>query len=276
MTGVGAYGLRIQGLPQAEGWMQPQAPGAPILGVEVVTVACQAQPAPLRVTADGVEAPLIHGGRLHMTHGTDLARFYFPSPPAQADLLHPYLGMAASIAHGWAGREAIHAGCFLTPAGAVMVLGAREQGKSTTLAWLAAEVGVEVLSDDICVLDGEAVLTGPRCIDLRASTARHYAARWESRLVRSAERFRLTLPPAAPSAPLVGVVSLRWGVELRSSPVPPGDRLAELGAQRAFGPLNARPAALLDLVALPMIAVERPRRLEALPAACEAMLALWS
>jgi hypothetical protein len=40
--------------------------------------------------------------------------------------------------------------------------------------------------------------------------------------------------------------------------------------------LNARPAALLDLVALPMIAVERPRRLEALPAACEAMLALWS
>jgi hypothetical protein len=277
VTEPGAYALRIGGLAGAEQWMQPLPAGAPTLNIEV----CRSEPPsgsgrPLRVGAENVDVPLIAGARLEMRRGSDVARFFFASPPAHADLLHPYLGTAASITHAWAGREAIHGGAFLTPAGAVMMLGGREQGKSSTLAWLAAELGVEVLTDDLCVLDGESVLTGPRCIDLREPTARRYASRWESRLVRSRERFRLTLPLAVQSAPLVGIVSLRWGHRLRRVSVSPGERLAELGRQRAFGPLDADPAALLDLAALPMIAVERPAHLASLPAVCEALLAAWS
>ena len=47
---------------------------------------------------------------------------------------------------------------------ALGVVGTREAGKSSTLAWLAV-AGTEVLCDDLLVIDGQSTFKGPRTID---------------------------------------------------------------------------------------------------------------
>jgi len=273
----GAYGLRIKGLRGAQRWMQPVPAGAPELRVQVR----RGTPRPCGGPGwalDGrhVFVDLVPNGSLHMALGSAVARYVFPAPHPPSDLLHPYLAAAVAVAHGWMARETIHGGAIVTPRGAIMVLGGREDGKSSTLAWLSAELGVPVLTDDLCVVGDGAVLAGPRCIDLRAPTVRRYGARWDVGPARGSARFRLALPPAPDRAEVVGTAVLRWGDRLRCAEVRPHERLAEIGSQRAFGPLDADPATVLDLAALPMIALERPATLGSLPRAAEALLAAWA
>ncbi len=82
------------------------------------------------------------------------------------DLVHPYLGAAASVFSRWGGREVFHAGAFVFGDLAWAVVGGREAGKSTLLAALAAR-GLPVLADDLVVTDGHQAFCGPRTIDLR-------------------------------------------------------------------------------------------------------------
>ncbi len=144
------------------------------------------------------------------------AHFHLGGAPPDEDLLHPYLAPAAALYWQWAGREAIHAGVFEVGGGAILMLGDKEAGKSTTLAWLATQGGTPVLSDDLAVLDGDDVLVGPRSIDLRVGQGTLPGV--SEHLVRSGERHRVRLPAASPTLPLAGLVVLDWAPEAELGP----------------------------------------------------------
>jgi hypothetical protein len=159
----------------------------------------------------------------------------------------------------------------------VVLLGGKEAGKSSMLAWLGAELGQDVIADDLCVLRGGAVLPGPRCVDLREPTTLRYGPRWNGQVVRSRERIRLSLPAGSGEpAEVAGTVVLGWSDRLRIEPVPPAERLHLIAAQRYFSSLQADPRAILDLLSRPVIRLLRPRDLGLLPATAEALLGHWS
>jgi hypothetical protein len=265
---LGAYGLAIDGLPDATRWMAPVGPAARLC----VTVSGATPGAPSESVVDGVHADLrlLGGGRLRMRRGDGRAEFSFPCRPTQADLLHPYLAPAAALTQIWAGAEALHAGAWAVPAGGVLLLGEKEAGKSTTLARLATEYGRPVLADDLAVLSDGCVLPGPRCLDLRDSAGLRRAPTGPA--VRDGERWRLSLAPVTGPLPLVAVVILRWGEAVALRTVPPRDRVGELLRQRMYAALVAADlAALLDLAAQPMLALTRPRGHDGLRAAAAAL-----
>lgn len=244
---LGAYGLRIDGLPGARQWMQRLPGTAPRLGlgVEVGT----ASRCPSTYDGDAADLRLIPGGRLVARRSSEDVRLRLPAVPPDSDLLHPYLAPAAALRWRWSGREAVHAGVFEGSDGAVLLLGGKEAGKSTTLAWLAGE-GVTVLADDLAILNGSRVLSGPRSIDLRSPGPVS---------VRCGQRQRLTVPPAPASLPLAGVAVLEWGDRVEVSPLARTQLWEALMPQRMFPALGADPASLLDLVASPAYRFIRPR-----------------
>jgi hypothetical protein len=202
--------------------------------------------------------------------GEDVIRYAFPKVPPDSDLLHPYLAAGAAVAWQWQGREALHAGVFATDSGAVLLFGAKEAGKSTTLAWLAEDLGVTVMADDLAVIDRDQVLAGPRTIDLRAVTAALADERHAQ--VRNGQRTRMSLPPAPVSQPVIGSVILGWGERLTMTRVPPADRLAVLAARRMFQTLEPDSRSLLGLAAKPMFALARPRVVNGLAEVSDALL----
>ena len=145
------------------------------------------------------------------------------------------------------------------------MLGAKESGKSTMLAWLASEHGAPVLADDLAIVDRGRVLAGPRMIDLRPDRA------IDGMAVRGGERVRIDVASSPTSLPVAGTVVLAWGPRLAVAPIAPRDRLSVLAGQRTF-PLPGDPSALLDLAALPMFAVSRPRRPEECAATAATLL----
>jgi hypothetical protein len=261
---LGAYGLNVVGLSGAEEWMQALPHCSPPLRVETAREASNNSE---RSSLDGTAADLrlVGGGRLRMRRGDERAVFSFPELPPDEDLLHPYLAPAAALAHLWAGREALHGGAFATSAGAVALLGEKEGGKSTTLAWLAVKHRLSVLSDDLVVLRSGAVLSGPRCLDLRRTRTLDGLDLDAARVVRNSERLRLSLPPTPSETPLIASVVLRWGPRIRLDEPAAADRLRELLPNRMYGDrLGGDPPALLQVAALPMLIVTRPRGEEGL------------
>ncbi len=271
---LGAYGLVVGGIPGANPWMQSQLPSAPAFSLHVhidpEMAADRAEPVLSEARAD---FPLIGGGRLRQERGAFEAHFHLAARPPDEDLLHPYLAPAAALFWQWAGREAIHAGVFEVDGGAILMLGDKEAGKSTTLAWLATQGGTPVLSDDLAVLDGRDVLVGPRSIDLRVAGALPGVS---DHLVRSGERNRVRLPPAPPTLPLTGLVVLDWGPELELAPVGFATRMELIARQRTFPTVAANPTALLELASVPMIRAARPRDPDGLASFCRGLVAHFS
>ena len=136
------------------------------------------------------------------------------------------------------------------------MLGDKEAGKSTTLAWLATQEGTPVLSDDLAVLDGRDVLVGPRSIDLRVEGSLPGVS---EHLVRSGERHRVRLPAAPAALPLAGLVVLDWAPEPALAPVGFTKRMELIARQRTFPTVAANPTALLELASVPMVRAARPR-----------------
>ncbi len=256
---LGAYGLDIVGLPEAEEWMHSLPDSCPCLRVEKT---CEGGTSSHGSRLDDAEADLrlIGCGRLRMRRGHGRALFSFREVPRDEDLLHPYLAPAAALAHLWSGNEALHAGAFATSAGAVALLAEKDGGKSTTLAWLADEHRLPVLSDDLVVVERGSILSGPRCLDLRRAGAGQLLNVDAAHRVRNAERLRITLPGAPAKAPLTATVVLRWGRRTRLDATRPADRPRELLPHRMYGPrLTGDPLAILELSALPMLILSRPR-----------------
>jgi hypothetical protein len=179
----------------------------------------------------------------------------FTGPPLDDDeLVHPYLGAAASVFNRWAGREVYHAGAFVCGGLAWAVVGGREAGKSSLLAALATR-RFPVLADDLVITDGHQVYSGPRTIDLRRPPPPTVEPVTRA---RAASRWRLPLPPLSGAVPLGGWIYLRWRTEIAMPVVPASVLLARLAARRAWSALPSDPETLLSLAAHPGWDLGRP------------------
>jgi hypothetical protein len=254
-----AYGFRLAGIDSR--YLQRAQDGSrPTLTVRrsVSTAADREQPPP-----GSTVLALVGGGRLVLDRQQRSAWFETPERLDEDDVVHPYLAPAAAVMAGWEGWNAFHAGAYASGGRAIAVLGKREHGKSTLLAALALD-GVEIVTDDVLVVDGDTAHAGPRCIDLRRAGLEHTLPDAQLEPSRSGDRLRLRLP-ALPSAPeLAGWVALEWGEGLELEPLRPGARLHRLASahSRAGSP---RDDALLELARLPGWALRRPPRPELLP-----------
>lgn len=173
--------------------------------------------------------------------------------------MHPWLStIAAWIAHT-AGHVTFHGGTAVIDGRAWVVLGAKEAGKSTGLAWLGLN-GAAVGSDDLVVVDGTGhVLTGPGCIDLREGAARYFGAGERSELIAGRVRWRVWAPPAPARVPLAGFVLPQWGDRVGVESCAGSTRLRALIDHRSVLATAGAERELLNLAGLPMLVWTRPR-----------------
>jgi hypothetical protein len=126
--------------------------------------------------------------------------------------------------------------------GAWAVLGDKENGKSTTLAWFALN-GHPVLADDLLVVDGDAALAGPRCIDLRQESSERLGVGEPLGVVGQRARWRFELGDVPPRVPLRGFITLTWDRALALEPLRGVERLLALMPGAACGaPRSSRPS----------------------------------
>ena len=270
---IGAYGIRIRGLEAAAELLVPVDGQAPAYLVESAVES--PPPGPEHVDDDRAELRLRSGGRVLIDRRAGWARFEVPHPLRPDELVHPYLAPAAAVIGRWLGRESVHAGAFAVDDRALGVVGTREAGKSSTLAWLALEGG-EVLCDDLLVVDGRSMFAGPRSIDLREDAAAHLGAGEAIGVTGARERWRLRLAPAGGRHTLAGFVFLSWGDEVTVRRLGAGERLERLVPQRGARLEPLRPDAVLDLASLPAWEINRPRSWASLPEVGRRLLELAS
>lgn len=211
------------------------------------------------------EIPVTNGGRIVVEREPARVIFATRELLGAEELLHPYLAYAAGIFGRWLGRLSLHAGAVVVSDGAWAVLGPRESGKSSTLAWLA-QAGFGVLCDDVLVLDRMNALAGPRVVDLRAETAAELGAGEPLGVIGARERWRLPLDAVEPELPLRGVIFLAWGDDVAATPVAAPERVLRLASELMVRLAPPNPAALLDLAGLPCWELRRPHGLGSLDA----------
>ena len=132
---LGAYGLRLSGLEAASELLVPVTETAPAYAIEAKVG--RPAPDPSSSTTTGRELLLRSGGRILIDRRRRRVSFVVPHEVRPDELVHPYLAPAAAVIGRWHGRESIHAGAFAVDGGVWGVVGEREAGKSSTLAWLA-------------------------------------------------------------------------------------------------------------------------------------------
>jgi hypothetical protein len=204
----GAYGIRFRGLEGATELLVPVDGRAPAYLVE--SAVRSPPPGPEHVDDGHAELRLRSGGRVLIDRRGGSVRFEVPHALRSDELVHPYLAPAAGIIGRWLGRESVHAGAVAVDNRALGVVGTREAGKSSTLAWLAL-AGTEVVCDDPLVIDGRSTFTGPRSIDLREDAAARLGAGEAIGVTGARERWRLRLGSAGDRHVLAGFVFLTWG-----------------------------------------------------------------
>jgi len=267
----GAYGLRIRGLEPCAELLDRTEESWPQVTVTIERTDGD-QPLP-HIDADCARIPLGFGIRVLIDRLEGTARFGVRKPVGLEAAAHPMLGHVGGVYAHWLGRQAFHAGAFVTDGGAWAVVGEREAGKSTLLAALEA-AGRPIVGDDTLVVERGRCLAAARCVDLRPGAAAHLGLEDRVVSVRSDFRERLPLPPLPDRPPLVGWILLRWSDELGMTPIAPRDRPARIGALGVFQRRGAAdPASLLELATLPAWELSRPRDWGALPATLDAVRA---
>lgn len=256
MTERGAYGLRIRGVCDARVALVHAKAGWPPLRV----LAERGDPpvAPERVTGDRAEIVLKTGGRLTVDRHDGTARYLVPRPLSDDELIHPFLAPAAAVMAHWLGRLSFHAGAFVAGGGVWGVVGDRESGKSSTLAWLALE-GHEIVADDILVLEHGAAYAGPRSIDLRHDAAQRLGVGTALGVVGTRPRWRVGLPQVRDGLPLRGWIFLGWSTEPQARRLSGSQCLTRLVAHIGLRRTGADPVALLELATLPAWDFQRPK-----------------
>jgi hypothetical protein len=216
---------------------------------------------------------LLHGGGVaHIDRANATTELILPAAPSPEALLHPHLAITALVAGAWLGRRTFHAGSFVHSGCVWAVLGDRERGKSSTLAWLAAHE-VPVFADDLLVLDGDTALAGPRILDLRASAAAYFGLGRHLGTVGTRPRWRVELPDVAPELPFGGWVCLEWSESaVTVEQIPAARRLERLVAARGIERAEPSTAEWLPIIAKPMVSLWRPKRWDALNRAMTALL----
>ena len=265
----GAYGIRIAGLENAGEFLVPAEPDWP--GLELVTTIGSSEAEAETVGDDHALLKLRNGGEIRVDRLAGRAEFVVPEPLGPAELVHPYLAPAAAVVARWSGRESFHGGAFVVDGGVWALLGDREAGKSTTLAWLAANE-LPIVCDDMLIYEGGSTFAGPRALDLRQEPASRLGIGEYIGIVGARERWRFVLPQVAERLPLRGFVYLAWADELAITEVAPGDRLARLFVHAGLRLPPIRPEVVLDLVTLPAFELGRPHGWDSLSGAGELLL----
>jgi hypothetical protein len=154
----GCYGFALTGLDQIADLLVKAPPAWKDLLVECHQAA---SPPPVQdsIGPRSARLPMFSGGWVDLDRDAGRIAFHLPQRPPDGDLVHPYLAPAAAVAARWAGYESFHAGAVVAGGGAWGILGDKESGKSSTLAYLALS-GREVLMDDLVVVDGDDALAG--------------------------------------------------------------------------------------------------------------------
>lgn len=252
----GAYGLRVDGVDAARDLLVDADPSWPR-----VTLSSRVAPSPAEpewVLPDAARLHLKTGGHIELDRTSGEAVFVVERPLSAEELVHPYLAPVASVMAHWFGRESIHAGAFAIDDGVLGVVGARESGKSSTLARLALD-GAEIVCDDLLVLEGTRVLAGPRSLDLREEPAQRLGVGVSIGRAGARERWRLRLRDLPEDFELRGWVHLAWGEQVQAVPLQGADRVARLLVERGARLPSVEPSVLLDLASLPSWEVRRPR-----------------
>ena len=257
-AGRGAYGLRITGI-SADDMLVPADRLWPHLRVAVTIAGTDSALTEEAVTEERADLRLRTGGRLEVHRATGLARFVVPRRLTDDEVVHPFLAPAAAVMAHWLNRPCFHSGGFVSAGGVWGLVGDRESGKSTTLAWLALQ-GHSIVADDILVLDPEGrAYAGPRSIDLRRGTAEHLGVGEALGRVGARSRWRMTLKPLDLELPFRGWFFLAWGERIEVVRLRGSESLARLLQQRTLRVRPSDPAAFLDLAALPAWEIRRPR-----------------
>lgn len=262
-TAPGVYGLRITGL-DAGAIMSQVAASAPALHLSLTQgrVLDRAQ----AFHENQAEIRLLDDAWLSLSRSGETT-FTLPNPVPAEEIVHPWLAPAASTFSRWIGRQVIHGGIVAREGRALALVGHREAGKSSLLAWLASDGALDILADDLVVLDGTTVFAGPRCIDLRPGSA-EAIANAQGRVVREATRLRIGLPPCVPSAALVGTVVLDWGEDDRVTleRMSPTEGVTALLPHAQSNAQGSSRVGLLDVLDLPVWTLTRPRTWQSMPA----------
>ena len=268
MTRWGAYGFAIEGFREPEHFLGAVEGSWPALSC----LRTQATEAPGRPAGravgdfvfgvDRAEIWMSDTDRISVDRSTLEIRYETKNPLSDDLLAHPYLGLPAGAAARWLGRQVLHGGAFVHGGHAWGVLGTKEAGKSSTMAWLDGR-DVAVLTDDLLIIEGQTVFAGPRTIDLRSEAAA--AIGGEHVLIQGVrDRWRIRPGPGLSSASLGGFVILEWGASVHLEPVPASRRMAVFIENALFAPDMSDATAYLDLSSLPMWRFERPRDLDML------------
>jgi len=264
----GAYGLHLPNLPAA---------GELLLKAPETWIDWRVE----RVTGDGQPTEFVDAaharlraepdGWVEIERASATARFHFPTPPEDRELVHPYLAATAGVIARWQGHQCFHAGAFVAGGRAWALLGAKGAGKSSLLAQLAME-GVPILTDDVLVVRGTHGLAGPRCVDLRRATATALGAGEPLGVVGTRERWRMPLGPVEPEVPLGGWIRLDWDEEGGIDALPASEALATIFASLTLRLEPVDPPSLMDLLALPALVVRQPQRMEELSRTADRLL----
>jgi hypothetical protein len=270
----GAYGFSIAGLDAPGGLLGPADPRWPRL--EIVRAVGEPdgaaeEPGTVRVTERTAAIWIGDGGRVDVDRDAMTVTFRTRERLEDRLIVHPYLGLPASIASNWLGRQVLHGGGFATGDGAWALLGDKEAGKSSTLGWLARR-GLEILSDDILVVEDGVLFAGPRCVDLRPEAAAILGGE-DVGMLGNRVRWRVLPGEARSAVPLAGVVHLEWGEHVEVESLDAAERLAGLIRNSVIRPAHRDAAALLELASLPTFRLTRPRDLAALDTSGESLLA---
>ena len=263
---VGAYGLRLRGLDGAERLLVEAGPAWPELTVE------RAQSDEVldveELSSDSARLRLRTGGFVTLERGSRTARFSTPRLLSNDEVVHPFLAPAGAVMAEWDGRSCLHAGAFVRAGSTWAVLGEREAGKSSTLAWLALHEH-DVLTDDVLVLDGGTAFAGPRAIDLREEASLHLEAGTNLGRIGARDRFRIELRPIEPQLPFAGWVFLTWAETASVRRLRPGELVERLLRQRVLRVPPPDPDRWLELATRPAWELARPRDWSMLQAALD-------
>jgi hypothetical protein len=270
---LGAYGLRISGIPGGESLLGRAAESWPAVEVGVHVGELDAEDEQL--DDDRALLRLRTGGWIDVRRDPGHARYVVPAALSADELVHPFLAPAAAVFAHWHGREGLHGGALALGGTAWAVIGDRFGGKSSLLAALAVS-GTDVVCDDVLVLDGCVAYPGPRTIDLRKDAAAALEVGDEIGVAGARERWRLRLAPLDRSLSIGGWVFAEWAEELELKRLPPPEILARLFRNRSLRVPPKDPAAFLQLSALPAWELRRPRSWASLPETLEALLGVLS
>ena len=266
---LGAYGLRIAGIPDGASLLAAAEPGWPAveIAVEVGDLDAEAE----YLDEGRALLRLRTGGWIELQRNPGSARFVVPAPLSTDELVHPFLAPAAAVFAHWHGREGLHGGGLAVGGTAWGVIGDRLGGKSSLLAALAAG-GTDVVCDDVLVLAGREAFSGPRTIDLREDAAAALGVGEEIGVAGARERWRLQLPPLGRPLSIGGWIFTDWADDVRMEHLPASETLVRLYANRSITVPPRDPAALLQLSALPAWELRRPRSWASMPATLELLL----